>query len=61
MNAFADDKINMAEKLKIERVKEQCGNWRKCWSPPFSFSHNVFKKACVVKCEQNVFKERITA
>ena len=59
--AFADDKINVTEKVKfvLESIKKHCEKRRKCWLPAFSpFStmfSNVFLLSvvkrwdCVVK------------
>ena len=59
--AFADDKINVAEKLKFVfwKGRKHCGKRRKCWLPAFFPFHTMFSKGfflwvvkswdCVVK------------
>ena len=61
LKAFADDKFDMAEKLKfvLEMVEKHHGKRRKCWLPAFSpfptmFSKGLFPRVvkswdCVVK------------
>ena len=45
LKAFADDKINMAEKLNfvLERAENIAGKGENAVTSIFSFSHNVFK------------------
>ena len=46
LNAFADYKLKLNEKLKLVlgKVENIGGKGEKCWLPAFSpFSHNVFK------------------
>ena len=61
LKAFADDKINVTEKLKLVlvRVEKHCRKWRKCWLPaifPFltSFSKGFFSR--VVKSRDYLVK-----
>ena len=46
VKAFADDKINLTEKLKfvLGRVKSIVGQGENAGYQHFSFSHNVFKR-----------------
>ena len=46
LKAFADDNINMAEKLKFVfgRVENRLGKRRKCWLPAFSPFPTLFSK-----------------
>ena len=47
MKAFADEKINMTEKLNfcLEKGRKDCGEKEKMLvTSLFSFSHNVFKR-----------------
>ena len=44
LKVFADDTINVAEKLKfvVGKVEKLCGKRRKCWLPAFSPSPTMF-------------------
>ena len=46
LKAFADDKSNVAEKLKfvLGKVEKHCGKRRKCWLPAFSPFPTMFSK-----------------
>ena len=45
LKTFADEKINVAQKLKIFKGSvENNGERRKCWLPAFSLFPTVFKR-----------------
>ena len=46
LKAFADDKINVSEKLKfvVGWVEKHCGKRRKCWLPAFYPFPTMFLK-----------------
>ena len=46
MKAFAEDKLNLFEKIIIcfEKGRKHCGKRRKCWSPAFSPFPTMFSK-----------------
>ena len=62
LKAFADDKLNLAEKIEIcfGKGRKHCGKRRKCWLPAFSPFPTVFSEGfyfrdvksrdCMVKC-----------
>ena len=61
LKVFADDKLNVAEKVEICFAKgsKHCGKRRKCWCPAFSplptmFSNSFFLR--VVKSWDSVVK-----
>ena len=47
LKAFADDKINVTQKLKfaLGRGRKHCGKRRKCWLPAFSPFPTMFSQA----------------
>ena len=49
--AFADDKVNVAEKLKFVfgKGRKHCGKRRKCWLPAFSLFLTMFSKGFFIK------------
>ena len=51
LKAFADDKINVREKLKFElrSVESIVGKGEKCWSPAFSPFSTMFSKGFYLK------------
>ena len=44
LKAFADDKINVSQKLKFGKSRKHCRKRRKCWLPAFSFFPQCFQK-----------------
>ena len=46
LKAFADDKMNVTEKLKFcfGNGRKHCGKRRKCWLPAFSPFPTMFSK-----------------
>ena len=52
LKAFADDKINMNEKLKLGlgKVEHIVGNWEMLVTSIFPFFHNVFKSPLFQGC-----------
>ena len=46
LDGFADDKINVTEKLKfvLERIEKHCGKRKKCWLQAFSLFPLMFSK-----------------
>ena len=63
MKAFADDKINVTEKLKFllenGKHRKHCGKKRKCWLPAFSPVPTMFSKGFlyrVLKSQDYVVK-----
>ena len=65
LKAFADDKINVTEKLKFtcfEKHRKHHGKWRKCWLPAFSHFPILFSKGSffrVIKSQDCVVKSQL--
>ena len=62
LKAFADERINVVKKIKICLRKGRKTWWKKekmLVTSIFSFSHNVFKRGCVVKGLSPFFNPRI--
>ena len=51
LKTFADDKVNVTEKLKFVFWKDRkhCGKRRKCWLPAFSPFPTMFSKGFIIQ------------
>ena len=51
LKAFADDKINVTQKLNFlfGKSRKHCEKRRKCWLPAFSPLPTMFSKACLLR------------
>ena len=60
MKAFADNKINVSQKLKfvLGRVEKCCGKRRKCWLPAFSSFPTIFSKGFSLRVVQSGLRHK---